>query len=467
MKILLWHGYLMSGSGSNVYTANVTAAWRRQGHDVLVMCQQSDPARFAIVDEEGSFAADNRSYELRATDRDDARRGRCSVVRPAIGDVLPVYVYDEYEGFTAKLFVDLTDEELAAYTEANVTAMETALDRFSPDAVITGHEVMGPYIALCACERTRHAYLAKLHGSALEYAVKLQERYVGYAAQGLGAARCVVGGSTYMIEEAARAIPGWRDKARVVNPGVDVDLFAPRTSRAPGPPTVAFVGKLIAEKGVHHLLAALGLTRTESLRAVIVGYGGDESEIKELDAAFSRGDRSAAVRAAERLALADDLREFLASAPVDYYRRRSTVEVEFTGRLEHDALAPVLPTFDVLVVPSIVAEAFGMVAAEAAASGVLPLVPDHSGISEAGEAIETHLGMSGFLTYDASDPIAGIAAGIDRILEIAPAERAEMGRAASELALERWSWGHVAERLLDLAVHGPGASTDEAHQNQR
>jgi glycosyltransferase involved in cell wall biosynthesis len=93
-----------------------------------------------------------------------------------------------------------------------------------------------------------------------------------------------------------------------------------------------------------------------------------------------------------------------------------------------------------------------MVAAEAAACGVLPIVPAHSGIAEAAEAIEERLGVPGFLSYEPGRPIEGIAAGIDRILSLDPTRRSEMGTAASALARERWSWEHVAKRLLDAAV---------------
>ena len=51
----------------------------------------------------------------------------------------------------------------------------------------------------------------------------------------------------------------------------------------------------------------------------------------------------------------------------------------FTGPLEHRHLVHLIPLCDVTVVPSIFPEAFGMVAAEAAAGGSLPLVARHSG----------------------------------------------------------------------------------------
>jgi glycosyltransferase involved in cell wall biosynthesis len=65
--------------------------------------------------------------------------------------------------------------------------------------------------------------------------------------------------------------------------------------------------------------------------------------------------------------------------------------VVLVGRLEHDELAPLLAASEAQVVPSTFPEAFGMVAAEAAASGALPVSAAHSGLAEVtailGEAV--------------------------------------------------------------------------------
>jgi glycosyltransferase involved in cell wall biosynthesis len=452
MRILLWHGYLTTGSGSNVYTANVARAWRSGGHDVVVMCQETGAGDLPYVDSEADMSADNSTFVEYPTKASPAA-GRCRVVRPSIGEILPVYVYDEYEGFTAKLYVDLTDEELETYLRRNVEAMITVIREHRPDAIVTGHEVMGPYIARLACEATNTSYVAKLHGSALEFAVKEQDRYRHYAYEGLVAAKKVVGGSHYMIREASSVVPGWEARAEVVNPGCDVELFEPVERDRELPPVAGFVGKLIAGKGVHHFLAALGLTKTEGLRAVVVGYGGFEKELKALAYALETRNPRAARKIASGSSLTKMIRFFDSpDASEDYWARASRVPVEFTGRLEHGPLSETLPFWDVLVVPSEVPEAFGMVAAEAAACGVLPIVPRHSGIGEAGAALEQELGMRGLLTFDPEDPVTGIAERIDAILALPYEERRALELRAAAFARERWSWKTVAARLLELAA---------------
>lgn len=450
MKILLWHGYLLTGSGSNVYSANIARSWRASGHDVLVLCQERHADAVPFVDAHGVFDESNQSLEMSPTEAGRAE-GSCRVARPAIGDVLPVYVYDRYEGITAKTFVDLSDAELREYTDRNVAALRTAIGGFDPDVIITGHEVMGPYIAKLACEPMGRSYLAKLHGSALEYAVKKQDRYRHYAIEGLTAASRVVGGSSYMVREAAANVPGWEERAAVVNPGCDVDLFTPRP-RTANDKVVGYVGKLIASKGVHNLLAAIPLS-SETRRAVIVGYGGFEEQLRAMAEALRSGDlvslRTLAGQG-ENGPL-PELIGFLDAPPPGYLEAASTVDITFTGRLEHGPLSKLLPSFDVLSVPSVVPEAFGMVAAEAAAAGVLPVVPSHSGIAEAGAAIEDAIARPGWLTYDARDPIQGLAAAIDRVLAAELHEREDLERRATELARQRWSWDRVADRLLQEA----------------
>lgn len=450
MKTLLWHGYLLTGSGSNVLSGNVARAWRAAGHDVLVLCQDRGAAALDFVDAYGEMSG--AGLELEATGHPPSL-GRCRVLRPDIGRVLPVYVFDHYEGFEAKLFLDLTEEELGRYVEMNVDALVRATRFHEPEVILVGHEVMGPAIAREASRRTGHGYSVQLHGSGLEYAVKPQERYRTHAAEGLGGATTVIGGSGYMLAAARASIGDWPGASAVVNPGCDVELFRPMEKKPSGAPLVAYVGKLITSKGVHNLLAALSLTRPREVGCTIVGYGGFEEELHWLTEALKTGDLAAAKRIASSR---DDpnlaaLVEFLQNLPKQALDRFSEVPVRFPGRLEHDALSRFLPAVDVLAVPSVVPEAFGMVAAEAAACGVLPVVPSHSGIAEAGAAIEEAIGRPGFLTYDAGDPIRSLAVALDRVLDVDPEERHEMEQRAAELARARWSWDVVAANLLRAA----------------
>jgi glycosyltransferase involved in cell wall biosynthesis len=124
--------------------------------------------------------------------------------------------------------------------------------------------------------------------------------------------------------------------------------------------------------------------------------------------------------------------------------------VLFTGPLEHRHLVHLLPLADVTVVPSIFPEAFGMVAAEAAASGSPPLVARHSGLAEIAEGLEAeypeqYRHLASFATGDVGDLVAKL----DELLSLPVSTRAELGAAARRAAVQRWSWRSVASRLLE------------------
>jgi glycosyltransferase involved in cell wall biosynthesis len=150
----------------------------------------------------------------------------------------------------------------------------------------------------------------------------------------------------------------------------------------------------------------------------------------------------------------DEVVEFLESdeAGDDYFRRAAEISVEFPGRLDHEELSLVLPTWDVAVAPSVLAEAFGMVGAEAAASGVLPVLPRHSGIGEIGSALEGALERPGLLTFDPADPVRDLAAALDRLLSLGADERLRMDAVVSAYAHEHWSWEKVGDGLLAAAM---------------
>ena len=122
----------------------------------------------------------------------------------------------------------------------------------------------------------------------------------------------------------------------------------------------------------------------------------------------------------------------------------------FTGPLEHRHLVHLLALADATVVPSIFPEAFGMVAAEAAAAGSPPLVARHSGLAEVAEGLEeeypAHLShLASFATGDAAD----LAAKLSELLALPDADRAALRAAARNATVNRWSWAGVARRLLE------------------
>jgi glycosyltransferase involved in cell wall biosynthesis len=410
VRILLWHGYLLGGTGSNIYTQALAREWSRSGHRVTVFCQEPHPERF----------------ELAGAD----------VVRPEIGGLLPVFVLDRYEGLEARLLQELTPAERTRYVEANAAALR---ERLPADLVFVNHVLLGAPVGAATGAR----FAVKAHGSELEYSLRGNEGLCAWARESLAGAETVYVGSAH-IRRVLEEVVGHVERVHEVPPGVDVDEFRPR-ARAdalrdlveecrrdrPNPgnaherlpdegnaerlrdflagdePTVVYFGKLLLNKGVHVLLEAL---RTVDARAVIVGFGDYRSALEAL-------------------------------APP---------RTVFTGPLEHRHLVQLLPLADVTVVPSIFPEAFGMVAAEAASAGSLPLVARHSGLAEIAEGLESeypeqYRELAGFTTGDAAE----LARKLRMLLELPPGERAVLADAARRATVARWSWAGVAQRLLE------------------
>jgi glycosyltransferase involved in cell wall biosynthesis len=435
-RFLIFHGYMLRGTGSNIYNANLAPALARLGYEVHLLCQ----------------------------DREVRPEG-IEVHNPDIGGLLPVFVKDPYPGFEVKAFAELTEAELDRHVAANVAAVGELTTRVGGfDVALANHLVMGPAILARAGVAP---FAAKVHGSALEYTVKPHPRFVPYAEEGLAAANGVLVGSRHTAESLWAALPGvagLEGKTRLGPPGVDIGLFTPGGERER---LVVFVGKFIVSKGIDLLIAAWPLVRARHPGAElrIAGFGEYEGGLRRLIGALDRGDLDDA-RQVARLGRALEggetgrlpiLSAFLADPPPGYEiaARGVSSSIRVVGRLEHDQVAALLPRAEALVMPSTFPEAFGMVAVEAAACGALPVVADHSGMREVSRQLAATLPKDvGWLT---SFPVSNgaVEAIADRIsgwLDL-PEGRREAGREALvETARRLWSWEGVARGTISAAL---------------
>jgi glycosyltransferase involved in cell wall biosynthesis len=147
---------------------------------------------------------------------------------------------------------------------------------------------------------------------------------------------------------------------------------------------------------------------------------------------------------------------FLDGAGEAYWKaaRGLPERVVLTGRLEHDELALVVAAMDALVFPSTFPEAYGMVAAEAAACGVLPISADHSGLAEVtavlrGAVPEPARPLLSFAVGDGAVP--ELAERILAWLEAPSALRARTSAGLVDVARARFSWEGVADAVVAAA----------------
>ncbi len=441
MRVLLFHGYMLRGTGSNIYNANLARALADQGHEVHLLCQ----------------------------DRETKIDG-VEIHVPDIGGLLPVYVKDPYEGFEVKAFPELTDAELGSYLDANVAAVREAAGAAGGiDAALANHLVMGPAILARAGVSP---FAAKIHGSALEYTVKPHPRFLPYAYEGMEAASGVLVGSAHTAKslwDALPDFPGLKLKTRLGPPGVDVEGFAPSGARRSG--LVSFVGKLIVSKGVDLLLAAWPLVRAEhpDAQLQVAGFGEYEDGLRRLLASLERGDLDDA-RQVARLGWALEggeakplkiLSAFFADPPANYAERAKAAagSVEFIGRLGHDQVAELFPKAEIAVMPSTFPEAFGMVAVEAAASGALPVSAGHSGMLEVSRQLAPGLPVeiSRLLSFPVEvGAVEAIGDRLNRWLALPEAERESARRTLVETVGRLWSWQGVARDILAASAGSLG-----------
>jgi len=412
MRIFVWHGYLLAGTGSNIYARQLSREWSLEGHDVTVFSQDPTPERWDL--------------------------GGAATVRPDVGGLLPVFVIDHYEGYRVQRVQDCTREELDAWVVANAAALRAA---GSADMVFVNHVLLGGPVGAASGS----PYVVKAHGSELEYSMRGNPELCAWGAEALAGAAGTVVGSAH-IRDVVRDVCGVVDRVHEIPPGVDVELWRPAPKESalaelvaqarldpPNPgnanerlpdegnadrlaaflagerPTVVYFGKLIENKGVHVLFDAL---RGLDVRTVVVGFGDWRDELE---------------------------------------RRAEGLDVLFTGPLEHRHLVHLLALADVAVVPSIFPEAFGMVAAEAAAAGCPPIVAHHSGLAEVAQGLEEEYpdGLGELASFPTGDAEA-LRERLRAVLALRGAEREAVRAAARQAAVDRWSWSSVAERIVRL-----------------
>jgi glycosyltransferase involved in cell wall biosynthesis len=533
VRVLIFHGYLLSGTGSNVYNAGLAQALVSAGHEVHLLAQDRHARRLPFVDAVGSWPGSTAPGAAGPLAVEVLREPvRLTVYRPPIGRLLPVYVADRYEGLDARPFPECGDAELAAYVQANVAAVREVAARCPPDGALANHLVMGPLILARGLAGV--PYAVTIHGSALEYVVSPHRgRFLPAAREGLGRARAVLVGSRDVAERLWETMDDREllARTRLSPPGVEVARFAPREPasgplralarrlRAEGPPPptadsftrdpraagealarldpsrdriVAFVGKLIVSKGVDVLACAwpLVLARVPSARLLIVGFGAYRPALERLLAALARGDLDAVRGLANEgrapeggpgtpslryvLAFLDSL-DAQARAAYCSAARGVTGSVLLSGRLEHDELAEVLPACEALAVCSTFPEAFGMVASEAAACGVLPVCAAHSGLAEVSGALAAGVPAAAapLLSFPLDDDVVGaLADRLTRWLLVPPALRLQTRAALVRVARERYTWARVARDVVaaaggDLDALAPVASDVAAGTHHR
>jgi glycogen(starch) synthase len=312
----------------------------------------------------------------------------------------------------------LDTENLLAWTMAfNHTLTRAALRAADSGGydVIHAHDWLVSHTAVTLKEHLDLPLVATIHateaGRHQGWLPEPMNRCIHSVEWWLAAEACrVIVCSEYMRWEVGRLLETPAARTEVVPNGVDVSVWqassraviAARSRFAADGPLIGYAGRLVYEKGVQDLLAAVPRLRAEhpGLRVVIAGDGPYKAQLQ------------------------DQIR-----------RHRLHREVSFTGFLGAGQLPALMAATDALVVPSIY-EPFGMVALEGASAGAPLAVARTGGLAEIVQSGETGV------TFPAKDPDA-LAASVDSLLGDEPFARRVATRAKAMVA-QRYGWPSIA-----------------------
>ena len=467
MNILITHGYLLTGTGSNLYVNNIVRELCKKGHNIFLVCQEYEPMSFDYVTEFYKFNSDNKTHSLEGK-KETKYKGSCIVYRPNLNGFLPVYVYDHYDGFEVKEFPDCSNEEINRYIEQNRNALELITSTHKINRINTNHTVLFPHIVSGISKIKEIKHYITVHGSALNFTVKKDERFVAFAKSGFDSVQEIIVDSHHAEQELLEFLEekkwnNFKEIVEIIPAGVDIsnfvilnkpkkeqlEIFTKNIAEAlvkgkgrtkkqnqvlmyanptsleesckelrasydyrlidqdiqekiasinENDPTILFVGKYLWTKGIYLILLAIPeiLIKFPNAKFVFVGFGPfrEEAEILlnflaninlnglrqfiEKTTFFKNNENEIYPLLSEILtAKKESIERKVKELPTDL--RKSVI---FTGIVSHKHLVQLLPAVDVQIAPSVFPEAFGMVAIEAMACGVSPILTYQSAFKE-------------------------------------------------------------------------------------
>lgn len=222
------HGYLLDGSGSNLWTRSVVRALCKDGETVHLICQERHPEKYDFIARAYEYGLDGSTRTL--MERESPFPGECVMHRPELGDTLPVYVWDQYEVFKRVVpMVELGGRELEHYLGRNVDVLLKVVEENGITSLHANHAVLMSVVARRVSAWTGVPYVVMPHGSALEYAVKPDARLRRLGEEAFEAASRILVISEEVAARAEAVFPdaaeGIREKLVPLDLGVDTGAF--------------------------------------------------------------------------------------------------------------------------------------------------------------------------------------------------------------------------------------------------
>ena len=203
----------------------------RRGETVHLVCQENHPERYDFIAQAYEYQPDGRVRTLLT--RRVPYAGRCILHKPKLGEPLPVYVWDRYEEFAHVVpMVELPDEVIERYVRRNVEVVRRVVLKHGVTALHANHAVLMSVVARRVGQEHGVPYAVMPHGSAIEYAVKKDARFLRLAREAFADAATVFVIGTEMRQRLLSVFegtPGLADKLTELPLGVDTSRFEPVT----------------------------------------------------------------------------------------------------------------------------------------------------------------------------------------------------------------------------------------------
>jgi glycosyltransferase involved in cell wall biosynthesis len=228
VKIGLYHGFNLTGSGSNEFTRYLAKTFMDQGHSVHIICREYHPDKIDYIGQLWQWKRD-ASCVITIVDRQFEHT--CTLHQIPYGDFYPVYISGKKSSATFKEFVALSDDELAAYKALNQALLMEIFAKIEIDILHTNHLVMQPSLAIAACKLHGIPFIIYPHGSAIEYTVKKDLRYQVEARKAINECSGLIIGNHEVRDRICALFPDLKEKilekTQIVGVGVDTQLFTP------------------------------------------------------------------------------------------------------------------------------------------------------------------------------------------------------------------------------------------------
>ncbi|HJO92022.1 MAG TPA: glycosyltransferase family 4 protein [Victivallales bacterium] len=520
MHLVIVHGYILQGTGSNIYVANVAKAWKKLNHSVTVICQDLQACNLKFVDE---YFGPNDSIP-----KSQPKAGQIRVIVPNINNLLPVYVLDDYIKLQVKTVYSMSRDEIENHIKMTSSVLRTISETQQIDKILANHAILSPVIVKRALGDSNIPYDVKIHGSAIEFVLVHHKHLLKYAYEGMSNASKIIAGTEYITRRIKDIFSDKLDELKIIEktviipPGMDPDLFElaenfqetknnfynalsseinltgdgrsqtenlryklnetgidlhnslvklgkTYNQRSPDKdclnkltdlkeeePIIIYFGKFLETKGVGELILNIPhiLEKIPNSRFIFAGFGFYREHMESLLWALENDD----IEYTKKLANAG---KFI-SHKIDIdkiFKPISSMQKEkitITGFLNHSVLSKLLPLASVCIVPSKLSEAFGMVAVEAMASGVLPICNNHSGLHDVMKTVsENYKDIRNLLLTDKNNFFEKLPSSVTNAIEYLYPNglydynfKKRVSQKLREISIKYYSWNKIATKLI-------------------